>query len=96
MQGSLVSRLLGFFLWAAGSNVMPKAPAPTETLQTAPEPVARVAVEADVRLVTHFQASGCQTTGCGRHVKALVTSDTGREVDCKACRRSRIFLNFAA
>ena len=28
---------------------MPKAPAPTETLQAAPAPVARVAVEADVR-----------------------------------------------
>ena len=28
---------------------MPKAPAPNETLPTAPEPVARVAVEADVR-----------------------------------------------
>jgi hypothetical protein len=77
-------------------NVMPKAPAPPVTDQQTADPVARVAVEADVRLVTHFQASGCQASGCGRHVKTLVTSDTAREVNCKACRRSRIFLHFAA
>ena len=78
LRTEMDGQLLGIF--SSHSNAMPKAPAPTETMPTAPEPVARVAVEADVRHDWgHRESIGrhgavklriCRTCGCAENTPA--------------------------
>lgn len=44
---------------------------------------------------THYRAEGSRTTGCGREVTGLITSDLRAEVDCGACLRTVIFKSYS-
>lgn len=45
-------------------------------------------------LATHFCPEGAMVTACGL-VGLYFTSPLARKVDCRSCRRTRLFRNYA-